>query len=706
MEERMKQIETERIPIWVWSDDEMEENVRKQALHLAYHPYTLEHVAMMPDYHLGYGMPIGGVAATAPDIIIPEAVGVDISCFSGDTKIPVVGKGNVTLKELYDNNESDILVYSCQSKPLGRVIISRATVHKTRIDQSLILVYLDNEQHIKCTPDHLFMMRDGSFVRADMLKENDSLMPMYTKFDKDGYLLIKHNNNNYWQRSAWLVARSGLMGDIPDKIDGQRVVIHHKDFDILNDHPSNLEFMGVRNHSAYHRSIPERNTHWQSEEFEIKRKASIKKNKPIWHDQRAKTVVNNALTFIKNHPDEFKEIVKDNGKRGGKYLSRYNKIENETIYTCDVCGRITKGRGGHFKHMKVHEKKNHKVVKVEFLLNKEDVYCLNVPVYENFALSAGVFVHNCGMDAVKTSLKEINREDIIKIVDSIKTKIPVGFNHHTESFGEYMPKESVCDLEIVNKEFSSACKQIGTLGSGNHFIELQKGSDGYIWAMIHSGSRNLGKKVADYYIAKAVDYGESSEVYIPKNWELAYLDMNDDLGKAYFSEMTYCMKFAEASRRLMMHRVEESILEQVPETKFLEQYDVNHNYARVERHYDTDMLVHRKGATAAFRDQIGIIPGSQGTASYIVKGRGNMKSFCSSSHGSGRTMGRGEATRKLNLEEQMKILDDQEIVHDMRSKDKLDEAPGSYKDIENIISQQYDLINPIVRLLPLANIKG
>jgi tRNA-splicing ligase RtcB len=313
----------------------------------------------------------------------------------------------------------------------------------------------------------------------------------------------------------------------------------------------------------------------------------------------------------------------------------------------------------------------------------------------------------CGMRVVKTSLTHMSLGKLQTIVDEIKLNIPVGFSHRQESLQKYMPMSSVSKtLEIIYKEYDSACHQIGTLGGGNHFIEIQKGDDGYIWVMVHSGSRNLGKKVAEHHIKIATEQTEKSDVNIPKSWELDYLYFNTVEGKAYINEMRYCMNFAKINRAYMTDEIRKIILYEYPETRFFAGYDVHHNYAEIETHYDQNVMVHRKGATSARKGEIGIIPGSQGTASYIVEGRGNMKSFMSCSHGSGRVMGRGVAKRTLNFEEQKALLDNQGIIHDMISIDSLDEAPGAYKQIEEVMRQQLDLVKPIVRLTPLAVIKG
>ena len=174
----------------------------------------------------------------------------------------------------------------------------------------------------------------------------------------------------------------------------------------------------------------------------------------------------------------------------------------------------------------------------------------------------------------------------------------------------------------------------------------------------------------------------------------------------YLLEMQYCVDFALASRKLMMSRVEEAFIDACGDVGFGEIINIAHNYAVMEHHFGKNVLVHRKGATRAYKDELGIIPGSQGTASYIVKGKGNAESFMSCSHGAGRKMGRKQATRELDLEAEKKQLDDLGVIHSVRNQKDLDEAPGAYKDIALVMENQKDLVDIVVELKPLAVVKG
>lgn len=319
---------------------------------------------------------------------------------------------------------------------------------------------------------------------------------------------------------------------------------------------------------------------------------------------------------------------------------------------------------------------------------------------------------SCGMRAVKTSLTEINKEDIKKVLGRIRQVIPVGFKHHDKRQMEIVDlfgmEESNLRMQkyiVVTQEAGDALKQVGTLGGGNHFWELQKGNDGNIWIMIHSGSRNIGKKVAEYYNALAIKLNEQWFSSVPKKQQLAFLPIETTEAKMYMLEMQACMRFAEKNRALMMQRSMEVLNEFVSATSVIE-YDVTHNYARWENHFGKNVIIHRKGAISAREGEIGIIPGSMGSASYITTGKGNVESFTSSSHGAGRQMGRKEAVRSLNLNEEIAKLNNAGIVHGLRNQSDLEEATSAYKDINIVMQAQTDLVNIIVELKPLAGIKG
>ena len=311
----------------------------------------------------------------------------------------------------------------------------------------------------------------------------------------------------------------------------------------------------------------------------------------------------------------------------------------------------------------------------------------------------------CGMIAVKTSHVGNPGMDVVKkIIGKLRNLIPVGFKHH-ESSQHWDGFMEAPDIPIIQQQVASARKQLGTLGGGNHFIEVQLGDDNHIWLMLHSGSRNFGCKIAREYHEKAKRLCERWHSSIPDK-DLAFLPMETHESTDYMNAMNYALCFAKASREAMMTKffdVTDKILHCNVEEEPL---DIHHNYARWENHFGKNVIIHRKGATSAKKGELGIIPGSQGSASYIVRGLANKESFMSCSHGAGRTMGRKQAKRELDLKETIKVLDEKNIVHSIRNTDNLDEAPQAYKDIDEVMKSQADLVEVVVKLEPLGVLKG
>jgi tRNA-splicing ligase RtcB len=312
----------------------------------------------------------------------------------------------------------------------------------------------------------------------------------------------------------------------------------------------------------------------------------------------------------------------------------------------------------------------------------------------------------CGMCAMKTSLKTVSKEDLKATLSIARTLIPLGFNWHEEAQEESLMPEGHETLEIVSRAYTKGTKQLGTLGGGNHFIEIQQGSDGFVWIMIHSGSRALGYTVAKHYNDLAIRINERYHSTVTKKMELAFLPIGTQAAKDYMAEMNYCIDYALANRKLMMTRTVEALAKVVGEFEWDEIINKSHNFAAWENHFGENVLVHRKGATRAYKDELGMIPGSQGTSSYIVKGLGNPESFKSCSHGAGRKMGRKQAQRELDLEHEIELLNKKGVIHAIRHASDLDEATGAYKDIDIVMENQKDLAEILVKLTPLAVLKG
>ncbi len=317
----------------------------------------------------------------------------------------------------------------------------------------------------------------------------------------------------------------------------------------------------------------------------------------------------------------------------------------------------------------------------------------------------------CGMRAVKTNVRAAMIEEVFLrkiIMRGIRERIPLGMDHHEELQDEkYLPEGFDIDkMQVVKNHYVSIHRQVGTLGGGNHFIELQKDQDGWLWIMIHSGSRNLGKQVGDYYNKRAKWFNELYYSRVEPDIQLPFLPLKTPEFNNYWREMEYCIAFARCNRNLMMERIEEVIFDALPDVEFEPAIDIAHNYAAWENHFGHNCIVHRKGAVRAREGETGIIPGSMGTSSYIVEGLGNPDSFMSSSHGAGRAMSRTQAINTLCLDDEIKKMDAKGIVHGLRNQRDLDEAASAYKDIDKVIALEADLVKIKTKLEPIAVIKG
>lgn len=330
----------------------------------------------------------------------------------------------------------------------------------------------------------------------------------------------------------------------------------------------------------------------------------------------------------------------------------------------------------------------------------------------------------CGIRAFKTSLKtsDVSTDQLKQIMSLIRSCIPVGFEWNKSYDKENLPVviKKINGLDCIDHKFPSIirtnyekiCLQYGTLGGGNHFIEIQKDDEGWIWVMIHCGSRNIGKLVGEYYnnLIKESGYFPIKDV---EN-DIGALDLHSIAGKSYLRDMNWCLEFAFENRKRISNLIFDCFRQVFPGITRTPDIDIHHNYAQVLDFEDIDtkekyqVVIHRKGCVDLTTSK-GIIAGSQGTSSFIVEyGDKAYRYQYTCSHGSGRVMGRREAIRKLNLEEEKKFLDDQGIIHAIRNQDDLEEAAHCYKDIQKVIKDQVNcgIIKVIKELKPMAVIKG
>jgi tRNA-splicing ligase RtcB len=323
----------------------------------------------------------------------------------------------------------------------------------------------------------------------------------------------------------------------------------------------------------------------------------------------------------------------------------------------------------------------------------------------------------CGMMAVKTPFKSgILDRKRPEFRHEIERAIPVGFNDYKEPVDESNEWDGWSEFDRLHKGVQDrkrkAMKQLGTLGGGNHFIEICLDTDDYVWLMLHSGSRNIGNEVATRHIATAKSLHDLNSLPSP---DLAYFVSETPEFKAYWHDLDWSQRYAMLNREVMMKRLIKSFNRMFDADLDLDSAIANrksqieivvnchHNYVAIEEHFGDKVYVTRKGAINAEDGRYGIIPGSMGAKSFIIKGLGNPQSFNSCSHGAGRKMSRTKAKAKFTRED----LEKQTMGVECR-KDKavIDEIPGAYKDIEEVMRAQSDLVEIVAELKQVICVKG
>jgi tRNA-splicing ligase RtcB (3'-phosphate/5'-hydroxy nucleic acid ligase) len=329
----------------------------------------------------------------------------------------------------------------------------------------------------------------------------------------------------------------------------------------------------------------------------------------------------------------------------------------------------------------------------------------------------------CGMMAVQTSLKAEDLPDnLAPIRTAIEMAVPHGFSsaHRDHSKGGWdrnVPAavtRNWSELDAGHKAITArhpilknanAMKQLGSLGGGNHFIEICLDESGRVWIMLHSGSRGIGNKIGSYFIELAREDMRSVMANLPDR-DLAYFDEGTEHFREYVEAVEWAQRFAALNRETMMEHIIAALgrCKGIPpfEAK-IQAVNCHHNYVSREHHYGSDIFVTRKGAVSAREGQLGIIPGSMGARSFIVRGKGNPESFHSCSHGAGRMMSRTEAKRRFTVEDHIRATEGVECRKDAQV---IDETPAAYKPIDAVMEAQKDLVDIVHTLKQIVCVKG
>jgi tRNA-splicing ligase RtcB (3'-phosphate/5'-hydroxy nucleic acid ligase) len=316
----------------------------------------------------------------------------------------------------------------------------------------------------------------------------------------------------------------------------------------------------------------------------------------------------------------------------------------------------------------------------------------------------------CGMSAIKTPFTAEKLEGKLKKIRlDIEAAIPTGFSENKEiekTVTNWQKWQEFKDLHSGVQDLENkALHQMGSLGGGNHFIEVCVDTQNQVWLMLHSGSRGIGNIMAQRHISTAKELAKMADIKLPDP-DLAYFVANTPEFAAYWHDLQWAQNYARMNRDVMMARFKHIVEKHIAGgkvTKPLLEVNCHHNYAEKEVHFGEEVYVTRKGAVRAEKEDYGIIPGSMGAKSYIVKGKGCADSFCSCSHGAGRLLSRTKAKNTYTLDD---LIKQTEGVECRKDEDVLDEIPGAYKPIEQVMANQSDLVEVVATLKQVVCVKG
>jgi len=322
----------------------------------------------------------------------------------------------------------------------------------------------------------------------------------------------------------------------------------------------------------------------------------------------------------------------------------------------------------------------------------------------------------CGMNALRLSLNSARLPDNLKkIREAIEAAIPVGFNKHKQPVAhnstlknldggiETIITKHPAIAKMMKRPYETWTEQLGTLGGGNHFIEICLDESQNVWVMLHSGSRGIGNTIGRYFIQLAKKDMETHVQHLP-NKDLAYFNEGTQFFDDYVEAVHWAQDYAMWNRREMMRLILETLRKVLPHFEITkEAINCHHNYVAIEEHFGEQVFITRKGAIRAGKGELGIIPGSMGAKSYIVKGKGNLDSFCSCSHGAGRKMSRTQAKKTFNHHD---VEEQTAGVECRKDTGIIDEIPQAYKDIDMVMANQNDLVEVVHTLKQIVCVKG
>lgn len=685
-----------------WADD-LDQGTIHQAAETAKLPIIAGHMALMPDAHLGFGCAIGSVVPT-DGAIIPSAVGVDIGCVDADTEFlspqgwkaisswdygdqvmqydPDMGEGSFVDPIKYIVRDQDEF-YHLKTKygvdqmltPDHRVLVWRPVGRKR--SQVMEVVTADElvEEHNRLTLGSRVKF-ETTFrpTHSTSLNLTDDELRVQVMFMADGSL------------------ERGKIGVIRLKKE-RKISRAHNLLKVANwPYTARTDGDGI---TVFRIGIPPLTTKtyadlWEASPAQLR---VISEECLLWDGNLKDRVF---FTSDKESADFIHYAFASSGYRSVRRVDVREHGEEWRVFA-NLNTRV--GIAGTPKSS---------ITSVPSRDGK--AYCFTVPSgFLVLRRGANIFMSgNCGMAAVKTDLVSSDLpDDLNSLRDLIEQKVPAGVGQgndvrarRVDTWLRANPTRNKLDAKLA----ATAANQLGSLGSGNHFVEVSLDADENVWVVLHSGSRGVGNKLAQGHIkiAKAVQKHAYGVQYDP---ELAWFVQGTQEFDEYVADLRWAQAYAWENREIMLDSVLSALFGEVGKGRERERVSCHHNYAEVEHHDGKDVWVTRKGAIRAAVGDLGIIPGSMGTDTFIVEGLGNPLSFNSCSHGAGRRMSRNQARKTLTTDSLASAMGDRTWL-DGKADRLVDEHPDAYKDIEHVMDLQSDLVTVRDRLVSVLNYKG
>lgn len=693
----------DNVKLWA-HEHEVEPAALNQLRNIAKLP-PVDRVAVMPDVHLGKGATVGSVIAMR-NAVSPSAVGVDIGCLDADTEF-LSPNGWVRISE-WDGHE--VLGYDPESD------VARFTVPEKYINLPCSEFYhFKNSKGMDqmLSEEHRILVFQGHKARGYM----------HSVMSPSGLASRSLEKGYYCTKASFLSGNDGV--DISDDMLRVEVMVQ-ADGRVRRTSLGNRVELHFRRDRKIVRAQHLLNAANIQHTVRIESSGSTRIAFTIPHTRGNKDFV----PFYRANSAQLKIIVDEclhwDGHRG--YRSHYSQTDKSAADFIQYAFAATGTRASLYSPGR--QKEHHNDVWMVIPTKNSMVgYCVPeiVPSVNGrkycFMVETGFFVArrnghifttgNCGVSATLTSLTADDLpDDLHPIRTAVESKIPVGFNSHehtpkleriglsTSPFQKLWDDSKALRADVSTALDTRAHRQLGTLGGGNHHLELSLDEEGRVWINLHSGSRNIGKELAERHITVAKELAHNQDL---PDRDLAYFVSGTPEMDAYLYDLTWAQEYAKLNREVMLALFKRVISEQFEGVSFTDHISAHHNYVGRETVDDQEFIVTRKGAIRAGHGDMAVIPGSMGTGSYIVRGLGNPESLFSASHGAGRKMSRSAAKRAFTVED---LAAQTAGIECRKDQGVVDEIPGAYKDINQVIQAQDNLVEVVARLQTILCVKG